>query len=66
MQSVNFLDILNSYVWHVSVQVYHFQGAQIPGSNPAANDKIVFKDSAVCIRSVVEVDCVQEAKLVQV
>jgi len=40
MHSVNFIDILKSYVWHDSVQVCHLLGATVPGSNPAANDKL--------------------------
>jgi hypothetical protein len=66
MHRVNFIDILKSYVWHVSVQVYHPQGAKIPGSNPADNVKLLFKSYAVCSRPVIEFDYVQKVKLVQV
>jgi hypothetical protein len=38
----------------------------MPGSNPVANDKVLFKGSAFCSRSAVEVDYVQKVKLVQV
>ena len=38
----------------------------MPDSNPVANDKILFKGSAVCSRSAGEVDSVQKVKLVQI
>ena len=38
----------------------------MPGSHPVANDKVLLKVSAVCSRSIVEVDYVQKAKLVHV
>jgi hypothetical protein len=60
MYSVNFITMLKSYVWHVSVQMYNLQEAKMPGLNPVANDKVLFKGSAVCSRSVVEVDYVQK------
>jgi hypothetical protein len=66
MHSVNFIDILKSYVWHVSVQAYRLHGAKMPDSHPVANDKVLFKASSVCSRSFVEVDYVQKVKLVHV
>ena len=63
MHTLNFVDILKSYIWHDSVQMYHLQGAKMPGSNPVAKDKLLFKGSAVCSRSVVEFNYVQKVKL---
>lgn len=40
--------------------MYNLQEAKMPGLNPVANDKVLFKGSAVCSRSVVEVDYVQK------
>jgi len=38
----------------------------MPGSKPVANDKVLFKGSAVCSRSAVDVDYLQKVKFVQV
>lgn len=38
----------------------------MPGSNPVANDKLLFRGSAVCSQSVVEFNYVQNVKLGQV
>jgi hypothetical protein len=38
----------------------------MPGSHPVANDKVLLKGPALCSRSFVEVDYVQNLKLLHV